>query len=341
MFGFSSRFSKIWSSFESQNPNATNIETPADEEPRTHRLPSLSSIFGNISAHSPLGSRHSSPTPVSYHFTSRNSPRHHSTPHSSPHHPLSATSSRYIESRSGALETQPKRQLPSTSGSSLHHRNISNISNIQNIPPAVASNRVPSPFCEIPFHLSDNSDTSSIRKVHLIKTAEDSPDVGLTLCGGLEVGLQGTIYISRVSEHSLAEKHGLCPGDQILAANYTSFLDPSITCQQAMHIICSDNCITLSVLPRVEALSSQRRHHTYAWVDPEGRQVSPPPPDRDMTDTDIDPVLSMHGSRRRKASTSSDIRTVSECSILFIRNEQGNVCVSFEIFAFNCDSNKH
>ncbi|RWS06841.1 uncharacterized protein B4U79_16175 [Dinothrombium tinctorium] len=172
----------------------------------------------------------------------------------------------------------------------------------------------------MPFQSPEKtSDTSSIHKVHLIKNPEEPPDAGLTLCGGLEVGLQGTIYISRVAEHSAAEKCGLAPGDQILSANYTSFLDPSITCQKALHIICSENCLTLNILPRREALSSQRRHHTYAWIDPEGRPVSPPPPDRDpLPDSDMDPMMITHSSgyRRRKSPAlrmnEHNIRTVSE-----------------------------
>lgn len=85
-------------------------------------------------------------------------------------------------------------------------------------------------------------------------------------------GLQG-IYISRIQEDSLAEKCGLRPGDQILSTNYTSFMD-GITCKQAFRIICENDCLLFNICPRHEELSLQRKHHSYAWIDADGRPTT-------------------------------------------------------------------
>ena len=119
--------------------------------------------------------------------------------------------------------------------------------------------------------------SSLVRNIQILKSVYDAPNVGITLWGGLEAGLKGTIYISQVAKSSLAEKNNLSVGDQILSANYTSFLDPNITCQKATHIICLEKCLNLTVLPSREIALSQRRHHNYAWIDPKGRSISPPP----------------------------------------------------------------
>jgi len=116
----------------------------------------------------------------------------------------------------------------------------------------------------------------------------------------------------------MAEKCGLTPGDQILSTNYTSFLD-GITCQQAFRIICENDCLLLNILPRHEALSHQRRHHCYAWIDPDGRPVSPPPPDRDIiTESSSLEINSSPFRRKSHCSPINDIRQVSQHSILAI-----------------------
>ena len=153
-------------------------------------------------------------------------------------------------------------------------------------------------FCD--NHLVSSNElansSNSIRKVQIIKNVYNSPDAGITLCGGIEAGLKGTIYISRIAKGSLAEKNNLKVGDQILSANYTSFLDPNISCQKASHIICLQDCLNFNILPRREALSSQRRNHTYSWIDLNGRPVSPPPSDSDTLEATEDDKLSSTGS---------------------------------------------
>lgn len=84
-----------------------------------------------------------------------------------------------------------------------------------------------------------------------------------------------------MAEGSAAEKCHLRPGDQILSANYVSFLD-GITCNRAYQVLASaDRQVVLTVVPRHQTFAPrQRRHHCFGWVDPNGISVSPPPPDR-------------------------------------------------------------
>lgn len=95
-----------------------------------------------------------------------------------------------------------------------------------------------------------------------------------------------SIYISRVAPNSAADKCGLSPGDQILSANYVSFLE-NISVKRAYEVLHSNgsHSVLLTFLPRREAFAPrQRRHHCFSWIDPEGRSVSPPPPDRELVD---------------------------------------------------------
>ncbi len=153
----------------------------------------------------------------------------------------------------------------------------------------------------------------------------------------IKTGLQG-IYISRIQEDSLAEKCGLTPGDQILSTNYTSFLD-GITCQQAFRIICENECLLLNVLPRHEALSHQRRHHCYAWIDSDGRPTSPPPPDRDIINdsSSLEQQISQMNSspfrRKSHCNAINDVRQVSQ--ILFYLNFINFFIKSFFIYYSN------
>ena len=150
------------------------------------------------------------------------------------------------------------------------------------------------------------------------------------------LGLQG-IYVSRVQENSLAEKCGLSNGDQILAVNYTSFLDGTITCQQAFNMICDNECLLMSILPRREAIlrqqqqQQQQRRHQY-WVDADGQPINSPdsPPsdsiisssDKDSPTeqriaTKINPGFS-RGHKRLPTNQLSEVRTVISLFFIYI-----------------------
>ena len=221
----------------------------------------------------------SAPTSSSYHHQHHH-PGHllHSNVESmstSPQQPTSSCSSSLSSGSSVAIS------LPSSTGSIVS----ASPSSSKYSPILKRSNGSPMPTNE-----------STIRKVHLAKS-HDSPSGGLTLCGGLEAGLPGTIYISRVEESSAADKLGLRAGDQILSINYSSLLDPEMTCAKAMELLCTANYVSLNILSRSEAISGIRRNWTYSWIDPEGRAVSPPPSDRDIpSDPEMDHLLCSTGS---------------------------------------------
>ncbi|XP_013420098.2 uncharacterized protein LOC106180619 [Lingula anatina] len=96
---------------------------------------------------------------------------------------------------------------------------------------------------------------------------------GLSIRGGAEHGIG--IYVSQVEPGSLADRQGLCTGDQILSANQVNFSD--ITHEEAAKIIRSAKKLDLQVRPVGRVPGTYVVHQTYTWVDPRGRPVSPPP----------------------------------------------------------------
>ena len=148
------------------------------------------------------------------------------------------------------------------------------------------------------------------------------------------LGLQG-IYVSRVQENSLAEKCGLSNGDQLLAVNYTSFLDGTITCQQAFNMICDNECLLMSILPRREAIlrqQQQQRRHQY-WIDTDGRPINSPdspPSDSIISSSEKDSPTEQRiatkintgfsrGHKRLPSNQLSEVRTViSLCLYIYI-----------------------
>ena len=133
----------------------------------------------------------------------------------------------------------------------------------------------------------------------------------------------------------MAEKCGLRAGDQILSTNYTSFLD-GITCKQALRIICENDCLLFNICPRHEALSHQRRHHCYAWIDVDGRPTSPPPPDRPLpTESSLMERQLNSSPFRRKSHCNpiNDIRQVRHCFMVWPL-----VRPSYTVTPFHCNS---
>lgn len=90
-----------------------------------------------------------------------------------------------------------------------------------------------------------------------------------------------------MAPNSAAEKCNIRCGDQILSANYISFLN--ISCKRAYEILANseNQFVQLALLPRSKTFPQrQRRHNCFAWIDPNGQTVSPPPPDREFDPLD-------------------------------------------------------
>ncbi|CAD5113031.1 DgyrCDS2231 [Dimorphilus gyrociliatus] len=106
----------------------------------------------------------------------------------------------------------------------------------------------------------------------VISDIRSTLDLGFSIRGGIEFGTG--VYISHVDSDSIAETHGLTPGDLIVSVNGIDFSNVSHV--QAAKLIKSSRRleIVLKNTGRVPGTSETLKEYT--WVDPFGRSVSPP-----------------------------------------------------------------
>ncbi|XP_078407411.1 whirlin [Cetorhinus maximus] len=111
-----------------------------------------------------------------------------------------------------------------------------------------------------------------IRQVAL-KRNKTNEGLGFSIRGGAEHGVG--IYVSLVEQNSLAEKEGLRVGDQILRVNDKVF--DKVTHGEAVMVLKGSKKLTLYVRSVGRIPGGYVTNHVYTWVDPLGRNVSPPP----------------------------------------------------------------
>ncbi|XP_041049895.1 whirlin [Carcharodon carcharias] len=111
-----------------------------------------------------------------------------------------------------------------------------------------------------------------IRQVAL-KRNKTNEGLGFSIRGGAEHGVG--IYVSLVEQNSLAEKEGLRVGDQILRVNDKVF--DKVTHGEAVKVLKGSKKLTLYVRSVGRIPGGYVTNHVYTWVDPLGRNVSPPP----------------------------------------------------------------
>ncbi|XP_069746274.1 whirlin isoform X2 [Narcine bancroftii] len=111
-----------------------------------------------------------------------------------------------------------------------------------------------------------------IRQVTL-KRNKTHEGLGFSIRGGSEHGVG--IYVSLVEQGSLAEKEGLRVGDQILRVNDKVF--DKVTHTEAVKVLKGSKKLILSVSSVGRIPGGYVTNHVYTWVDPLGRNVSPPP----------------------------------------------------------------
>ncbi|XP_067867989.1 whirlin [Heterodontus francisci] len=111
-----------------------------------------------------------------------------------------------------------------------------------------------------------------IRQVAL-KRNKTNEGLGFSIRGGAEHGVG--IYVSLVEQSSLAEKEGLRVGDQILRVNDKVF--DKVTHGEAVKVLKGSKKLILYVRSVGRIPGGYVTNHVYTWVDPLGRNVSPPP----------------------------------------------------------------
>ncbi|GCB64640.1 hypothetical protein scyTo_0000301 [Scyliorhinus torazame] len=111
-----------------------------------------------------------------------------------------------------------------------------------------------------------------IRQVAL-KRNKTNEGLGFSIRGGAEHGVG--IYVSLVEQNSLAEKEGLRVGDQILRVNDKVF--DKVTHGEAVKVLKGSKKLVLYVRSVGRIPGGYVTNHVYTWVDPLGRDVSPPP----------------------------------------------------------------
>ncbi|XP_078083691.1 whirlin [Mustelus asterias] len=111
-----------------------------------------------------------------------------------------------------------------------------------------------------------------IRQVAL-KRNKTNEGLGFSIRGGAEHGVG--IYVSLVEQNSLAEKEGLRVGDQILRVNDKVF--DKVTHGEAVKVLKGSKKLVLYVRSVGRIPGGYVTNHVYTWVDPLGRNVSPPP----------------------------------------------------------------
>ncbi|XP_070615701.1 LOW QUALITY PROTEIN: whirlin [Erythrolamprus reginae] len=151
------------------------------------------------------------------------------------------------------------------------------------LPGAASSARFPSPTPSAQF--STTADRTApvdsavsledlrgeIRQVTL-KRQKAQEGLGFSIRGGSEHGVG--IYVSLVEPGSLADQEGLRVGDQILKVNDKP-LD-KVTHAEAVKALKGSKKLNLTVHSVGRIPGGYRTNHIYAWVDPQGRSVSPP-----------------------------------------------------------------
>ncbi|XP_014664433.1 PREDICTED: whirlin-like [Priapulus caudatus] len=113
----------------------------------------------------------------------------------------------------------------------------------------------------------------NVKEVTLRQSTDAKSGLGFSIRGGCEHGLG--IYVSAVDRGSVAERHGLQLGDQILASNDVSF--EKISHDEAAEILKTSRKLKLLVSSVGRVPGSYVAHHTYIWKDAHGSCVSPPP----------------------------------------------------------------
>ncbi|KAL5484000.1 hypothetical protein EMCRGX_G020426 [Ephydatia muelleri] len=98
-------------------------------------------------------------------------------------------------------------------------------------------------------------------------------------------GIRGALPCALEPSWSTADKNGLQVGDQILIANDKSF--ESISHYEAVEIINRSKKLRLWVLPNAKVPSSRTANMAFTWVDPEGKQTSPPVPEEQHSERTI------------------------------------------------------
>lgn len=109
----------------------------------------------------------------------------------------------------------------------------------------------------------------------IISDIRSSLDLGFSIRGGLEFGTG--VYISHVDSDSIAETHGLTPGDLIVSVNGIDFSNFSHV--QAAKLIKSSRRLEIVLKNTGKVPGTSETLKEYTWVDPFGRSVSPPPSD--------------------------------------------------------------
>lgn len=285
MFSFSSKFSKIWSSFESATDEPVGPDHAQDasggrgvstgtgspirrDSSEGHTLRSVASVFRQIS------SPRSTPSSPSFSSNSREHEllaQHHSLPTTQRTNPL-------LHRSIHRTRPPPVNSMFSDPLSSGHHQVTTSISSSQSLCSSGGGNTA-RPIHPIAFHhmpvqggvdpylvdpiysITPSVSTTDLlspvpttmRKVQMRKRSQEVPSGGFTVCGRPEKPSTGTIHAPRIDKSSPAQKCGRNSGD------------PNTPGHEAFELICSSENLTLNMPPRNEAMSGQRRH---TWVDP-------------------------------------------------------------------------
>ncbi|KAK3594599.1 hypothetical protein CHS0354_000392 [Potamilus streckersoni] len=115
--------------------------------------------------------------------------------------------------------------------------------------------------------------SNEVRRIQIKHPKDPDAGYGFSIRGGAEFGVG--IYISLVDKGGLAEIYGLRVGDLLLEVNDISF--DRITHEEAAKIIRMSQKIDLVVCHVGWIPGSYTVNQMYRWVDPSGRNVSPPP----------------------------------------------------------------
>ncbi|XP_045082919.1 whirlin-like [Coregonus clupeaformis] len=134
-----------------------------------------------------------------------------------------------------------------------------------------------------------------IRQVTL-RRSKSNEGLGFSIRGGSEHGVG--IYVSLVEPGSFAENEGLRVGDQIVTVNNMLFDRVSHT--EAVKVLKGCKKLAMSMCSVGRIPGGYVTNHMYAWVDPQGRSVSPP---SDLEQQEQQSTLGPQHSQRRTGHT--------------------------------------
>ncbi|KAK6177951.1 hypothetical protein SNE40_012808 [Patella caerulea] len=120
-------------------------------------------------------------------------------------------------------------------------------------------------------------DNQTIReRLVVLRVLKSSDFIGMNIRGGNEYNLG--IYVSRLDQGGLAEKNGICLGDQIVAVNGTTFENVNHT--SAVEFLRAHKTLRLTLKAVGRYPAYKEVYQEYTWSESMGRLDRPPPENR-------------------------------------------------------------